>query len=111
VPPPPFHAVEPTPLAISEEPTAEPTLEPEVIDISNDRNARSQRTPVAPAPTATPAPTPRPSPTTPPRASDLVNGVVAQSFEPVLVGGRLGLAAASVTGLAFLAMRLVRRRR
>jgi hypothetical protein len=96
------------------EPTAEPTPEPEVIDIANDPNARSQRTVVAPAPTATPAPTVAPVPPTPmptPRASEVVGGVVAQSFEPVLAGGRLGLAGAAVTGLGFLAMRLLRRRR
>ena len=95
------------------EPTAESTPEPEVIDISNDQNARSQRTVVAPAPTATGVPTlatAQPTPTTPP-ASEVVGSVVAQSFEPVLVGGRLGLAGAAVTGLGFVAMRLVRRRR
>jgi hypothetical protein len=110
-PPAPQRAVEPTPLPAREEPTAEPTFETQVIDISNDRNARSQRTPVAREPTATPVPTAQPSPTTPPRAADLVDGVVAQSLEPVLVGGRLGLAGAAVTGLVFLALRAARRRR
>jgi hypothetical protein len=94
------------------EPTSEPTLEPEVIDISNDQNARSQRAVPAPAPTATAVPTPQPTPTTtPPRPTDLVNSVVAASFEPVLVGGRLGLAGAAVTALGVLAMHLARRRR
>ena len=95
------------------EPTAESTPEPEVIDISNDQNARSQRTVVAPAPTATAVPTVAPAPPTPtpPPASEVVGSVVAQSFEPVLVGGRLGLAGAALTGLGFLAMRLLRRRR
>ncbi|HTD77406.1 MAG TPA: hypothetical protein VK898_07210 [Chloroflexota bacterium] len=111
MPPAPQRAVEPTPLPATQEPTAEPTFETQVIDVSNDRNARSQRTPVAREPTATPVPTAQPSPTTPPRAADLVDGVVAQSFEPVLVGGRLGLAGAAVTGLVLLALRAARRRR
>ena len=100
--------LEPTPEAA----TPEATLEPEVIDVSNDQNARSQRPAVVPAATATPMPTPPPTPTAaPPQPADLVGSVVAESFEPVLLGGRLGLAGAAVTGLGLLALRLARRRR
>ena len=40
-----------------------------------------------------------------------MHDVVAESFEPMLIGGRIGLIGGAVTGLTALAVHVVRRRR
>jgi hypothetical protein len=94
------------------EPTVEPTMETVVIDVSDDPNARSERTPVAVNRAAAPTATAEPSPTAAPLGDhDLISGVVQQTLEPMLVGGRLGLLGAGASALGLLAMRFARRRR
>jgi hypothetical protein len=83
-----------------------------VVDISDDPNARSTITPVPPTPTPAVTPTAAPSPTPAPLADqDVVNGIVAQSMEPLLVGGRVGLIGAIAAGVLFLAVQRIRPRR
>ena len=90
------------------EPTVEPTREPEIIDVADDPNARSQQTPV-PSPTPRSTATATPAPTLAPVST--VNDVVAASFEPMLLGGRIGLAAAGLAGAAAVALHFMRRKR
>ena len=94
--------------------TEEPTLEPQIIDVATDPNA-TLRTPL---PTSTPRalpvgnPTPAPVPTSPaPSMSESVDHVTAALFEPLFAGGRIGLAASAIAGLAALGMHLFRRKR
>src|SRR5207248_2736471 len=86
-------------------PTLEPTREPEIVDVAADANARSSRT-ALPSPPATPTASPVPV-----SAASPMHDVVAESFEPMLIGGRIGLIGGAVTGLTALAVHVVRRRR
>jgi hypothetical protein len=96
------------PVATPREPTLEPTRETEILDVATDANARSSRT-ALPSPTV--APTPIPSAVAVSAAATPMHDVVAESFEPMLVGGRIGLIGGAVTGLGALALHVVRRRR
>jgi hypothetical protein len=96
------------PVSTLREPTLEPTPETEIIDVATDANARSSRT-ALPSPAV--APTPIPSAVAVSAAATPMHDVVAESFEPMLVGGRIGLIGGAVTGLGALALHVVRRRR
>jgi hypothetical protein len=97
--------------------TTEPSSTPEIIDISADRNARSNRVAAAPRPTSAPATAAGATQDTttaatqpPPQASAVVNSVLSQSLEPLLAGGRLGLTGAALSGAAWLIVHFLRRR-
>jgi hypothetical protein len=96
------------------QPTDPPTVEPTVaiIDIANDPNARSAKTPFVPTPPPAPTDVPTPAPTevTPTADQDLVGSVVAASVDPLLAGGRIGLVIASLSGATYLAVQRLRQR-
>jgi len=114
--PPPPPTPRPAPPRAKATSTPEPTVEPTavVIDVSSDPNAHLSTTPSPATPTSLPtsAPTPAPSPSV--AAFDdqqLVGSVLTASLDPLLVGGRLGLLGAGVSGLGYLALQALRRRK
>jgi hypothetical protein len=94
-------------------PTVEPTYETTVVDVAEDPNARSVRTPTAmPTVRATLAPTIAPTPEVAGvQSSGLVDTVLMQTFEPLVDGGRIGLLGGGVSLLAALGLKLLRRRK